>query len=403
MKMTFNIFAKKLFGTKYERLARTLFLYLIVFYGLRMAEFRVYIAPFPFYLTVSVFTAGVMWQALSSKDNAANMQNLFMLPFENRELVLSYTAALGVYMLWTKTAALLAVLLAVSILDFTLILGSVLCAVHAVLMSAAVYSLRKHRYAGGLWAAAVIAVIRIWGNQPQFILALAANGIVAVVLLRNADGYAFYMREGEQSRAVGTHTRHSVQRYLFRYLKYHRSYLLNIVMMWCAACVLPLFFKQMGSLSAAPVGFAILSLNTPVCILLSCDPALEQAVRFLPGQKKAFCIPYCLFVFSCNMTADVIFLCSLQLQNGGVTVRLIAAAVFFAMQSALLSVLLEWFYPIRGWAIESDLWRHPRKYIVPAIMLLLAGAVGTLPILLPILLVLLAAEVVILLFAALCL
>jgi len=70
-------------------------------------------------------------------------------------------------------------------------------------------------------------------------------------------------------------------------------------------------------------------------------------------------------------------------------------AVFFALQSAVLSVMLEWFYPIRDWKIESDLWHHPRKYMVPAVMLLLAGAASAWPVLLYALLVLLAVETVV--------
>lgn len=172
---------------------------------------------------------------------------------------------------------------------------------------------------------------------------------------------------------------------------------MNTGVMWCAACALPLFFRQTKNLFFVPVCFAILSLNTPVCILLSCDHALEQAVRFLPGQKKTFCIPYCLFIFLCNITADVIFICSLhcslQIQTGNITVWMIATAVFFSLQASVFSVLLEWFFPIRGWKIESDLWHHPRKYIVPAAMLLLAGAVGTMPMIAPVLIVLLAVEI----------
>ena len=60
---------------------------------------------------------------------------------------------------------------------------------------------------------------------------------------------------------------------------------------------------------------------------------------------------------------------------GGITLQTIVAAVFFAMQSAVFSLLLEWFYPIRKWKIESDLWHHPRKYLVPLIMLLILLAV----------------------------
>lgn len=97
----------------------------------------------------------------------------------------------------------------------------------------------------------------------------------------------------------------------------------------------------------------------------------------------------------CNMAADVVFLCSWQIQKGSVTVHMIAGAASFALQSAVLSVLLEWFYPIRGWKIESDLWHHPRKYVVPVVMLLLAGGVLAWPVLLYALLVLLALEIVV--------
>ena len=172
--------------------------------------------------------------------------------------------------------------------------------------------------------------------------------------------------------------------------------MMNMVIMWCVACVLPLFLERMESLLMLPIGFAILSMNTPICILLSCDPDFEQAIRFLPDQKRTFCVPYCLFIFLCNMIANGIFLCSMQMQIGGITVRMIAIAVFFALQSAIGSVLLEWFYPIRGWKIESDLWHHPRKYVVPIAMLFLAVVVGTIPVIVYVLMVLLGIEIVVL-------
>jgi len=395
MKMTFKVFTKNLFGAKYERLFRTLFIYLITFWGLYIADWRVQIAPFIRYLMLSAFTAGVMWQALFSEDNAVNMENIFMLPFDSRKFVFPYVAALGVYTIFTKTAALLAVLLAVSVWKPEEIPGSVVCMINAVLMTAAIYSLKKYWYVGSLWTFAIIAVILLFGNKSWITLFLIVNGIFAVILLQRTDGYAFYRWEGKKSHRVKEHRRHCVWRYLFRYLSCHKNYLLNTVIMWCAALILPHFWGKMGNLFVVPIGFAILSLNTPICILLSCNPALEQAIRFLPGQKKAFCIPYCLFIFLCNMVADVIFLCSWQIQNSGITVLMVATAVFFALQSAILSVLLEWFYPIRNWKIESDLWHHPRKYIVPVIMLLAAGAVAALPALMSGLLVLLVIEVVI--------
>ena len=421
MKMTGKAFAKKLFGAKYERLPRTLLMDVILFWGLYMAGFQVKVAASVRILMVSAFTAGVMWQALSSKDNAVELKHMLMLPQHGREFVFSYVAVLGAYTALTKTGLLLAVLLAVSAWKPIEMIGIVVSMLHAALMAAAAYSLRKYWYAGGIWAAAIVSAILFCGSRTWFGMLLLANSLAAILILWKADGYAFYQGESEKhpsgipvcllghayakssaedkkSHAIKQRKRGSLWRYFFRYLGCHKNYLANTAVMWCVALVMPYFLREMAGLSVVPVGFAILSLNTPVCILLSCDRDLEQAVRFLPGQKRRFCIPYCLFIFSCNMAADVIFLLSWQMQNGGVTARMVAGAVFFALQSAVLSVFLEWFYPIRGWKIESDLWHHPRKYVVPVVMLLLAGAASAWPVLLYALLVLLAVEIVILLF-----
>ena len=54
-------------------------------------------------------------------------------------------------------------------------------------------------------------------------------------------------------------------------------------------------------------------------------------------------------------------------------------AVLFALQSAIFSVVLEWTHPLRSWKVETDLWHHPRKYLVPAVMMLIAGVIGLRP------------------------
>ena len=336
MKMSFDVTAKKLFGVKYERLIRTLFLELVVFWGLHISGLRVEISPFILYLMTGAFSAGVMWQALSAGDNRANMENMFMLPFEGRTLVFSYVAALGAYTLLTKTAGLLVVVWAVSEWSWAEIFGSILCALAAIVIVSCLYPLRLGRM----------------------------------------DAYAFYAQPTSHRRRVKVCRRSSVRRYLFRYLMAHKNYLVNTAAMWGVACVLPVLLGQMEARFVLPIGFAILSLNTPICILLSCDPALERAVRFLPGQGKAFCVPYCLFIFLCNLAADIVFLCSWQIQLGGIGPLHALTAAAFALLSAVGSVLLEWYCPIRGWKIESDLWHHPRKYVVPAVMLLLAGLVS---------------------------
>ena len=424
-KRMYKVFARKLFGVKYERISRTIIIWLFVFYGLYLADYRVKVAPYILYLMVGSLTAGVMWQALSSKDNAENMKNMFMLPFDERQFVFSYVSVLGAYTLLTKTAGLMAVVLAVSSWNGMEILGSILCAANAILMTACIYArkrctvlcsvleseedgnhctFRKSMVNTGLcslWGGVVAAAVLLLRDRWIFFPVMTGNLLFTVWLLSGTDAYLFCFSDSSHNRVVRGRSHASVWRYLFRYLTAHKNYLVNTGVMWLAACVMPVFLGQIGSLSVMPIGFAVLSLNTPICILLSCDPDLEQAVRFLPGQEKVFCIPYCLFIFLCNMAADVIFIISWlitagQIKAGGISVdmNVVLTAVFFAMQSAVGSVLLEWFYPIRGWKIESDLWHHPRKYIVPGAMLLLAGVVGTIPVIMPVLMVLLVVEII---------
>lgn len=376
MRMMFDIFAKQLFGAKYERLLRTLLIYAIVFWSLNLSGLNVEITPFILYLMVSTVTAGIMWQALSSEGNAETMQHVYMLPFERRSLIFSYVAALGAYTFLTKTAALLAVVFAVSEWSFTEVLGSLVCMANAVLMTAVVFSMRKCRAAGFSWGAGATAGILLLWNKPWFIPAAAVNSVLAFLLLWNADGDAFIFLGCKCRKRLKYSKHYSVWRYLFRYLGAHKNYCVNTVIMWCVACVLPLLFGKIEMVFAVPIGFAILSLNTPICILLSCDSDLERAVRFLPGQERAFCVPYCFFIFLCNSIAYSLFLGSIQIQNGGVTLQMVITAIFFALLSAALSVLLEWYCPIRNWKIESDLWHHPRKYVVPVLMVLLAGIIA---------------------------
>ena len=103
-------------------------------------------------------------------------------------------AALGAYTVLTKTGLLLAVLMAVSAWKPIEMIGMLISMLHAVLMAAAAYSLRKYWYAGGLWAVAIVSAILFLGSG----LLLLANSLVAILILWKADGYAFYQGESEK-------------------------------------------------------------------------------------------------------------------------------------------------------------------------------------------------------------
>ena len=395
----FKMLANKLFGVRCERLTRNIAVSLVVFFSLRCSGITLEIAPFVLYLMSSFFTASILWQALCSEDNQTNLRGAFVMPFESGAFKMAYVAALGLYTVGMKTLPLLALAFAVANVGATEVFTCVLCVMMTVLMTASVYAWKRYAAVGVLWAAGVVCLYLLCETVWVLCGALVLNIGVCALLLAKADPYAFYKESTGKGKQQGK-TSHSVVRYIVRYLTAHKNYMVNSFAMWAVACVLPMFLEMVEGVEVRPIGFVILSLNTPLCILLSCDPSLERAVRSLPGQKSGFCVPYTCFLAGCNLIPNVIFLCSWWIVRGEFSPLMAVAAVFFALQSAVGSVLLEWFFPVRGWKIESDLWHHPRKYIVPGVLVLLAGVVALVPESIFAFMGVLAVEIITLLFLA---
>ncbi len=352
MKMLINAFGKKLFGVKYERIGKALFINLIVFGALHSAEFRLTIAPIFLFLTSFVFTAGIMWQSLNSSDNAKYFRNMIMMPFQGKEFVLSYVGSLAAYVLITKTLTVWALFFAV----------------------------------GGFKAVEIILAVAV---------AFAGCGLAAVlyVLVRHfkdgakMDAYIFFADgEGRAHKAAKSHSHGFVWTYLSRYLMTHKNFLVNSFFIWGLAAIFPVVMNSFNGASSTgsngntmflAIGLGVVSINTPLTILISCDHDLERGIRTMPGGFKKFFLPYGAFLFANFMFAYAILLISWELQIGGLGIIHIISAVLLAMISAVASIALEWFFPLKSWKIESDLWHHPRKYVVPAAVILMAGLMGT--------------------------
>ena len=371
--------SKQLLGAKYERVAKSLIACLIMFLAVGTAEIKIAIAPSILFLTATALSAGIMWQALNSSGNADSMIGLFILPFANRKMTFSVVLAFTGYTLITKTFLVLTLFFAVHEWDAVQIAVSLLSACNGCFMAAAWYTMIKRKKlipAMLLWCGVMLLSIFFVQELAAFALIVLASLLLAALRLLATDAYVFFSPVSAKLLVKHTKGTGSIFLYLLRYLLINRNYLLNTVGLCVIAGVLPLILGQFEGLNAMPLGFAVLCLNTPICILISCDPDLEQAVRVLPKQASRFCNRYCLFIFSVNVAVNSVYLISWQIRHGGVGGIEITIALLISLQSAILSVLLEWFHPIRSWKIESDLWHHPRKYIVPFTMMLIAGLIG---------------------------
>ena len=398
---------KQLFGAKYERVIKSLIACLILFLAAHTAEINMKIATSVLFLTATALAAGTMWQAIHSSGNADRMAGLFMLPFTNRGMTFSFALAFAGYTLLTITFPVLALFFAVHEWSVLQIAVALLCACNGCFMAAAWYTMtneaelhrkRKRMPFVVLWCVGMLLAIFFIREVMVLAWILLASLLLAFLRLLMTDAYVFYRPASAKLLIRRTKGTGSMLLYLLRYLITNKNYLMNTAGLCVVGGILPMILGQFEGLNVMPLGFAILCLNTPICILLSCNPDLEQAVRVLPGQAWRFCTRYSFFIFSVNMAVSSVYMVVWQIQHGGMGGMEIMAAVLIALQSAFLSVLLEWFHPIRNWKIESDLWHHPRKYVVPLIMLPVAGLISMRPMCIWVLLCIVSAEIVGLLF-----
>lgn len=374
----YKVFLKHVFGAGYEGVKKSVFAAAVIFFAIFAAEIKMEIAPAVLFLTATVFSAGVMWQTLGSKCSMENLRGVLVLPFENRQLVLAYVFSLAAYTLLSKSALILALFFAVGSWHIQEVIIAILCAFNGCLFAVMGYLFRKKAKCllVFFWLIGYLAA-GFCVKSPVIFGGIVFTGLLlSVAFLLTVDAYDFYNSDTARKVLKNSRKRGSFFAYTIRYLLANKNYMINTAGLCVIACVLPIVLNQFGNFNLYSIGLAILSINTPLCILLSVDRDLEQAVRMLPGQGIRFGMRYCMFLGMVNMLLNSIYLVSWQLQFGNVSMRMLVVAGIFAVQSALCSVVLEWVYPLRDWKVESDLYHHPRKYIVPAIIMLLAGIVS---------------------------
>lgn len=374
----YKVFLKHVFGAGYEGVKKSVFAAAVIFFAIFAAEIKMVIAPAVLFLTATVFSAGVMWQTLGSKSSMENLRGVLVLPFENRQLVLAYVFSLAAYTLLSKSALILALFFAVGSWHIEEVIIAILCAFSGCLFAVMGYLFRKN-------AKCLLVFFWLIGyltadfcvKSPVIFGGIVFTGLLlSVAFLLTVDAYDFYNSDTARKVLKNNRKRGSFFVYAIRYLLANKNYMVNTAGLCVIACVLPMVLNQFGNFNLYAIGLAILGINTPLCILLSVDRDLEQAVRMLPGQGIRFGMRYCMFLGMVNILLNSIYLVSWQLQFGNVSIGMLVVAGILAVQSALCSVVLEWVYPLRNWKVESDLYHHPRKYIVPAIMMVLAGIVS---------------------------
>lgn len=370
--LTGKALARAFFGPRRRGMGKGLLVPVLLFAAVRGAQITLP-GPVEAAALCTAFSAGAMVQTLGDRRHLEELEELFLLPMPDRWFALCYGTVLAAHTLFTRTLPLWALLAALcpgrpGELAAALVWSAVAC-----WGCAAGYGLfRRGRWVPVLlWGAGAAAVVLL-GSLPVQLAGAAVSAGVAGVCLCRLGPWEFQRlapARGPRRRRSG-----GVLGYLFRALSADRRSWLNTAGLWAGACLLPLALAPASGRELLPVSLALCGLNTPAATLFSRDPALSQALVVLPGGGRRFWRGYVGFLAGLYGAALVLCLGAWQLAWRAVGLGDLAVVPLLALQGALLAAALERWCPLRGWKTESDLWHHPRKYLVPLALLPLALA-----------------------------
>lgn len=318
---------KNFMGAKYERLPKNLILWAILFTGIHASGIELMISPTVLYLTTVFLTIWGFIQVLSADTTVESLQGQLMLPEAPIKFYSAVFLTTTLYIFLTKVGTLLIVYLAVS-----------------------------HFYPSNL-----IGMIACFFISGFFVFP-----------------FTIHTEEKESTKEIIEHTRDNFIFYILRYLISNKRYIINTLMIWLFGVLFSIMAGHYLPSNFISFGFVFMCLNTPLGIILSSDKDLYQQIRALPRQTKKILLPYASFLFFVNIVSCIILLVSWQMIIGHFSSVMVLNSLLFSITSSLLTVTLEMKFPLLDWKVESDLWHHPRKYIVPVIMMLFTIILSTL-------------------------
>ncbi len=126
--------------------------------------------------------------------------------------------------------------------------------------------------------------------------------------------------------------------------------------------ILILYFQKLPENLKIPLLFTVASTNTPLTSLISSEPQLRIHLRSLPKSYIFYnmylrCLLY--YYLFINFLIAIVYVTSSHS-----IIFLVWVGIFTLFESAL-SLFLEKYWYIKKWNIKKELWKHPRKYIVP--------------------------------------
>lgn len=177
----------------------------------------------------------------------------------------------------------------------------------------------------------------------------------------------FYLNQAIFSqKEMGTSRRFKISNYFLKFILAENVYLINTV-----GIILMIIFVSliMPGPIKIPLALAIATVNTPLLTIFSTDKGLATYKNMLPKTYKSLDKDYIKVLFIYFALVHIIILLANLRQ---ISVKLIISLIVFTIFDTLMAYTMENRYPIVGKKTTMAVWKSPRKYILGAVVFILA-------------------------------
>ncbi len=157
--------------------------------------------------------------------------------------------------------------------------------------------------------------------------------------------------------------RRGIVNYFFRVAMAEKIYITNTVCIVAFLVVLCVMSKNNPIMMS--LVWCIGSVNTPFLTMISGDLWIARQIDMLPIRQNNIYKQYSLFLASYFLLTNFMIVLVKYIILKEVLIKDILLALLLVILETVLAIMLEKTYRVKGWQTKQELWKNPRKYILP--------------------------------------
>ncbi|WP_295882720.1 hypothetical protein [uncultured Anaerococcus sp.] len=193
------------------------------------------------------------------------------------------------------------------------------------------------------------------------LISILAIFILVIILSKIYLNQAIFSQQ-----EMGSSRKFKLSNYFLKFILAENVYLINTV-----GIILMIIFVSLMMPGAIkiPLALAIATVNTPLLTIFSTDQGIATYKKMLPKSNKSLDKDYIKILFIYFALVHLIILLA---NLGQLSAKLVISLIAFTIFDTLVAYFMENKYPIVGKKTTMAVWKSPRKYILGAVVFVLA-------------------------------